>query len=204
MQAPRRETRARCRLWALECSLVSEELDVLRVVVDRLRAADVSHMLTGSVAMAWYAQPRQTRDIDIVVDLPESKVGAIVDSFSPDFYVDRDMVLDGVRRLGMFNMIQDVAAMKVDMILRKADPYAAEAFRRRRPVEIAPGLALDIISAEDLVLAKLAWAKEGESDLQLRDVRNLLRSVKDLDRAYLARWAELLGLSALLEKATSP
>jgi hypothetical protein len=71
-------------------------------------------------------------------------------------------------------------------------------------VEITHGLALDIISAEDLVLSKLAWAKEGESDLQLRDVRNLLRSVADLDRAYVTRWAGLLGLSALLEKATPP
>lgn len=182
---------------------MSEELEVLRVVVDRLRAADVSHMLTGSVAMAWYAQPRQTRDIDIVVDLPESKVGAIVDSFSPDFYVDRDMIVDEVRRHGMFNMIQDAAVMKVDMIIRKTDAYANEAFRRRRSVEIVPGLALDIISAEDLVLSKLAWAKAGESDLQLRDVRNLLQSVSDLDRGYLTRWAGVLGLNDLLEKATS-
>jgi hypothetical protein len=183
---------------------VSEELEVLRVVVDRLKGADVSHMLTGSVAMAWYAQPRQTRDIDIVVDLPESKIDVVVAAFSPDFYIDRDMVLDEVRRHGMFNMIEDAAAMKVDMIIRKDDSYASEAFQRRRSVEITHGLALDIISAEDLVLSKLAWAKEGESDLQLRDVRNLLRSVADLDRAYVTRWAGLLGLSALLEKATPP
>lgn len=183
---------------------MSEELEVLRVVVDRLKGANVSHMLTGSVAMAWYAQPRQTRDIDIVVDLPESKIDLVVDAFSADFYVDRDMVLDEVRRHGMFNMIQDAAAMKVDMIVRKTDPYANEAFRRRRSIEIAPGLVLDIISAEDLVLSKLAWAKEGESELQLRDVRNLLRSVKDLDRAYLDRWTGLLGLNALLDRAESP
>ena len=182
---------------------MSEELEVLRVVVHRLNAAGVSHMLTGSVAMAWYAQPRQTRDIDIVVDLPEFKVATIVDAFSSDFYVDPDIARDEVRRHGMFNMIQDASVVKVDMIIRKPDPYASEAFGRRRSVEIAPGLLLDVISPEDLVLAKLIWAKEGESDLQLRDVRNILRSVRDMDRAYLARWAAQLGLSALLEKATS-
>jgi hypothetical protein len=182
---------------------VSEELEVLQIVVQRLEAAGVSHMLTGSVAMSWYAQPRQTRDIDIVVDLPESKVGVIVDSFSADFYVDPDMVRDEVRRHGMFNMIQDASVVKVDMIIRKPDAYGSEAFGRRRSVEIAPNLALDIIAPEDLVLAKLIWAREGESDLQLRDVRNVLRSVPNLDQTYLSRWANQLGLSALLEKAVS-
>ncbi len=182
---------------------MSEELEVLRIVVDRLKTAGVDYMLTGSVAMAWYAQPRQTRDIDIVVDLPQFKVGTIVDSFSPDFYVDADMVRDEVHRHGMFNMIQDASVVKVDMIIRKPDPYGSEAFGRRRSVELAPGLTLDIISPEDLVLAKLAWAREGESDLQLRDIRNLLRSVRDLDQPYVSRWANQLGLSALLEKATS-
>jgi hypothetical protein len=183
---------------------VSDELEVLRVVVERLNAAQVEYMLTGSVAMSWYAQPRQTRDVDIVVDLPAAKVSAVVSSFSADFYVDSDVVRDEVRRKGMFNMIQDALVVKVDMILKKTGAHDAEAFRRRRSVEMAPGLAVDIISPEDLVLAKLAWAAQGESDLQLRDVRNLLRSVEDLDQHYLSAWAATLAVADLLEKTAGP
>jgi hypothetical protein len=182
---------------------VSEEIEVLRIVVERLEAAGIDYMLTGSVAMAWYAQPRQTRDIDIVVELPESKVEVVVKSFSPDFYVDADVVRDEVRRHGMFNMIQDALVMKVDLILRKPDAYGAVAFQRRRRIEIISGFSLNIISPEDLVLAKLRWAVEGESDLQLRDVRNLVRSVGALDTAYLADWAPKLGVADWLRRATS-
>src|SRR5262245_31041660 len=160
-------------------------------------------MLTGSVAMAWYAQPRQTRDIDIVVELAEAKVDSVVKSFAPDFYIDADVARDEVRRHGMFNMIHEALVVKVDMILRKPDTYGVVAFHRRQRVELVPGLPVQIISPEDLVLAKLRWAAEGESDLQLRDVRNLVRSVDALDAAYLSEWAAKLGLSALLEAATS-
>jgi hypothetical protein len=71
-------------------------------------------------------------------------------------------------------------------------------------VLLAADIELDIISAEDLVLAKLDWAQAGESDLQLRDVRNLLASVVDIDRPYLDRSAQQLGVTDLLRKAETP
>jgi len=182
---------------------VSEEIGVLRTVVVRLESAAIEYMLTGSVAMAWYAQPRQTRDIDVVVELPESKVELLVKAFSPDFYLDAETVRQEVLRRGMFSMIQETLVMKVDMILRKSDPYATGAFQRRRPIELVTGLSLTIISPEDLILAKLRWAAEGESDLQLRDVRNLVGAVENLDRAYLWGWASQLGVDRLLAKVTS-
>jgi hypothetical protein len=39
--------------------------------------------------------------------------------------------------------------------------------------------------------------KETRSEVQLTDVRNLLQSVKGLDRRYLARWAKQLGVDSL-------
>jgi hypothetical protein len=38
-----------------------------------------------------------------------------------------------------------------------------------------------IVSCEDLVLSKLVWAKDSKSEMQLRDVRNLLSSDGDMD-----------------------
>jgi hypothetical protein len=45
------------------------------------------------------------------------------------------------------------------------------------------------------IIAKLEWAGSGESDRQLRDVASILAAMGDsLDRAYLERWIESLGL----------
>jgi hypothetical protein len=48
---------------------VSEQLDVLKLVAERLQRADIAYMISGSSALNYYAQPRLTRDIDIVVAL---------------------------------------------------------------------------------------------------------------------------------------
>jgi len=57
---------------------------------------------------------------------------------------------------------------------------------------------LFIVSAEDLVIAKLEWARLGESERQLRDVVGILEVQGEaLDRIYLRRWIEELGLEEL-------
>ncbi|HSR66736.1 MAG TPA: hypothetical protein VLU25_02250 [Acidobacteriota bacterium] len=58
-----------------------------------------------------------------------------------------------------------------------------------------PGDVVD--SPEDLLLSKLVWAKQGDSELQKRDIRNLLESVRDLDFDYLRQWAKELSVHEL-------
>lgn len=48
---------------------MNAELEALHAVVARLESAGIGYMLTGSVAMSYYAEPRMTRDIDFVVEL---------------------------------------------------------------------------------------------------------------------------------------
>lgn len=43
--------------------MIQTELDVLRDVSERLTSSGIAFMLTGSMAMNYYAQPRMTRDI---------------------------------------------------------------------------------------------------------------------------------------------
>lgn len=66
---------------------MQNELDILREVSERLESAGIAFMLTGSVAMNYFAQPRMTRDIDLVVALGESDVEAFVQLFAADYYL---------------------------------------------------------------------------------------------------------------------
>lgn len=49
------------------------ELDILRIVSERLDSARIPYMLTGSYALAYYTTPRMTRDLDLVVSLGEEE-----------------------------------------------------------------------------------------------------------------------------------
>lgn len=184
-------------MWPLSYhSPMLSELEILRDVCARLEKARIEYMLTGSMAMNYYAQPRMTRDIDIVVELEESDAEKLISSFEPDYFVPGDALLSALRERGMFNLLHLDSVVKVDLIVRKQVPYRQNEFARRVQVAL-PGFSAWLVSREDLILSKLAWAKEGESELQRRDVRNLLSG--EVDLAYLRHWAPALNVSELLE-----
>jgi hypothetical protein len=174
-----------------------DELEVLKTISERLEAARIPFMLTGSFAMAYYGRPRMTRDLDLVVSLVEEDIDGIVVAFSPDFYIDADDVRSAIRTQRMFNLMHNATGIKVDLIVRKNAEYRQVEFARRVPVEMS-GVKTWIVSREDLILSKLVWADETNSDLQRRDVENLLDA--SMDREYLNRWADTLGITQTLEE----
>ena len=72
--------------------------------------------------------------------------------------------------------------------------------RRLNQAKISYMVTGSIVVPEDLILSKLFWAKDSGSESQLLDVRNLLKTVKKLNRPYLARWAKRLGIGSLYKK----
>lgn len=171
----------------------------MKTVVERLQDAGIAYMLTGSMALAVYATPRMTRDIDLVVQLKISDADTIVHLFEGDFYIDAACVREAVLRSGIFNIIHNESVIKIDLIVRKDDVYRIEEFSRRRQLDLE-GFSLSIVAPEDLVLSKLVWARTSYSELQLRDVRLMLTSGTPLDREYLEHWATILGVDALLRE----
>ncbi len=178
---------------------MSEQLEVLKAVSQRLSQAGIPYMVSGSVAMSFYAQPRMTRDIDIVVGLTPAAARRLPGLFSSDFYIDSDDVAEAVRDRGMFNIIHNASLVKVDFIIRKEDAYRTTEFGRRRTVPVE-GTPIIIVSPEDLLLSKLRWALDGDSKMQVEDARNIVLSRPDLDWGYLERWAGELGVQDLLRQ----
>lgn len=176
--------------------IMVSELDVLRMVGERLDRGGIPYMLTGAFAMAYYATPRMTRDLDLVVALQEKDVPGVVSAFSSDFYVDARAAREAVRAAGLFNLMHLESGIKVDLIVRKAAEYRQVEFARRARVAFA-GVETWIASREDLILSKLVWSLETDSELQRRDVRVLLED--PLDREYLEKWAKRLDVFPLLQ-----
>ncbi len=95
---------------------MQNELDIVRGVSRRLDAAGIAYMLTGSMAMNYYAQPRMTRDIDLVVALAARDIDTVIRLFHPDYYVSRDAVSDAIAQESIFNVIHQESVIKVDCI----------------------------------------------------------------------------------------
>jgi hypothetical protein len=173
------------------------ELDIVRDVSARLDGAGIAYMLTGSMAMNYYAQPRMTRDIDVVVALRPADAVRMVRLFSPDYYVSREAVVSSIAQQSLFNLIHNESVIKVDCIVRKQSEYRLAEFNRRQRIKIED-FETWIVSKEDLILSKLFWAKDSHSELQLRDVKNLV--LTGCDRAYIQRWTQELGVTNLWQE----
>lgn len=173
---------------------MQNELDIVRDVSQRLDGAGIGYMLTGSMAMNYYAQPRMTRDIDVVVALRPVDAERVVKLFSPDYYVSSEAVNSSIAHQSMFNLIHNESIIKVDCIVRKTNEYRLVEFNRRQRIRIQD-FETWIVSKEDLIISKLFWAKDSHSELQLRDVANLVST--GCDRAYIGQWTAQLGLASL-------
>jgi hypothetical protein len=143
-------------LWTLSEEIdyvakVKSELDILRDVSAKLNSAGIPFMLTGSVAMSYYAQPRMTRGIDIVAALSMENAGALEKLFGAAYYLAPEAMYEAVQRHSMFNIIHLDSVIKVDFIVLPDTSFALEEFGRRRDV-IIEDFQTTIVSREDLIL----------------------------------------------------
>ncbi|WP_163991212.1 nucleotidyltransferase family protein [Pyxidicoccus caerfyrddinensis] len=178
---------------------MDDYLKVLLQVGSRLEQAGIPYMLSGSTAMNFYARPRMTRDVDIVVELGAPDVAGMVELFQEDFSIDEQEIREAIARQSLFNLIHYDTVVKVDCIVRKKTAYRQEEFKRRRTIDVQEQ-RIWVVSPEDLVLSKLYWARDSLSEMQLGDVSNIIDALPALDWAYMAHWARDLGIEPLLEK----
>jgi predicted nucleotidyltransferase len=171
------------------------ELHALSDVCARLNGAGIAYMLTGSLAMSYYARPRMTRDIDLVIALEALQAHQLAAVLGEEYHADTDAIVAALRDARPWNVIHLPSLVKIDLIPRKTTLYRHAEFERRQRVELA-GVDLWIVSIEDLILSKLEWSQHSRSGQQRADIKLLLDA--PLDRAYLEDWATRLDLDGLL------
>jgi hypothetical protein len=166
--------------------------EVVRDVAALLARADVPFMIAGSVASSFHGESRSTRDLDLVIEIDAAGRRRLFEMIDRDvWYVDEAEALSSP----MFNLVDLRSGWKVDVVLRRSTVFAVEEFARRQTVDLF-GTPVPIASAEDVVLAKLWWAREGGSDRQVRDAQAVVEVQGErLDRDYLLRWAPELGVA---------
>ena len=151
----------------------NEQLEFLKQIASRLNGAEIRYMLTGSMAMAVYALPRMTRDIDIVIECELEDADKICGLFEADCYVDHEKIRNAVSGQSLFNIIHNEWVVKADFIVRKDEDYRKVEFSRRRVFQVE-GSGIYVTAPEDLIISKLLWSKDASSELHFR-ARPLLR-----------------------------
>lgn len=176
---------------------MTEELESLERVIKKLDEGGFEYFLTGSMAMGFYSVPRMTRDSDIIIQLSGKDIEKFVNLLSENFYIDEIMVRESFDKNIMFNIFDRKTFFKIDFILKTNDEYERIKFNRRRKLKIN-GIEVCVISIEDLIISKLYWAKDSFSELQLKDIKELMKS--KIDENYILNWVSALNLRNVYNK----
>ena len=164
---------------------------VLHDFVGRIEPLGIKYMLTGSMAMMRYAYFRQTADIDIILEFDSADRDKFIKALEPDYYIPQSAVSRGFETKRMFNVIHIETAFKVDCVPKKSSEFQQSAFDRREKTDYY-GDVIWIISKEDLILSKLWWSKDTNSEMQFTDIRSIMNS--GFDKIYAEKWLDELGV----------
>ena len=133
-----------------------------------------------------------TRDFDFIVNLSFDDAKKVLDNFGEGFYCDADAVMEAIKNKSMFNIIDFNSGFKADFVILKEEKYRQVEFSRRTTAQFFDS-KIFIVTAEDLLLSKLIWIQELQSNLQMDDIKTLAKK-PDLDWNYIDSWIEALHL----------
>jgi hypothetical protein len=187
--------------------MADSPLELYFSVLQTLERLSVPYVIIGAFAGTSYGVTRVTLDVDIVVDLNETHIQALVAAYpSPRFYADADQMRDSIRLGILFNIIDTSEARKVDLIPITMKPgygfALANRIRRKIPTKSGADFQAWFAKPEDVIVGKLMAWQEGRSFKHESDIRDILIAVKlgddvelsaSFDPAYIDHWAHELG-----------
>jgi hypothetical protein len=166
----------------------------------------IPYYITGGVCAIAYGEPRTTRDLDVVVEVGMSEIMPLVERLEAEgFYCPPGAVSDIQAGRGrVLSVTHMQLVLNADIVLT-ADTEFDRSKMERRNLE---AIGLDeseqfwLASPEDVILAKLLWGRQSQSEKQWRDVLGVLKVQGDsLDFDYLNHWAAQLDLTELMQQA---
>ncbi|MBI5706678.1 MAG: hypothetical protein HZC36_06775 [Armatimonadetes bacterium] len=173
-------------------------------MLDRLQ---IRFAVGGSYASGARGVPRQTNDIDVLVELSQPQRNRFIEAIEVEFEVtskDVEMALTGQDPMRSFQLFHREELFKVDVFLGRFPELAESEIERASRIELLPGIWAPCLTQEDIVIEKLLWYELGNrvSDRQWNDLVGVIEvQGPDFDRAYVRDWGARLGVSDLVEEA---
>lgn len=183
------------------------QFHVMRV----LEKLDIPYVIIGAFGGVTYGLRRATYDVDMVVDLDDSRIDALVGAFpGPRYYADPYQMRDSIRLGILFNIIDSSRSEKVDLIPLTMEPSYDFALQNRVRRRVPTGTEFPeeawVARAEDIIVGKLMAWQEGRQFKHESDIRDILLQIKrgydpqvtaTFEPEYVEVWAHQIGEDAL-------
>ncbi len=176
-----------------------EPSELLRYLVEVLDRLDIRYLVTGSTATIAYGEPRFTNDIDVVVEMRREQVDAFCSAFpAAEYYCSKDALVQAIQQRFQFNILHARSGMKIDVIIAGDTEFDRTRFARRLRLASSDNSDVWFASPEDVIIKKMVYYKEGQSEKHIRDILGVLKvRAEKVDRGYITAWAEQMELAEI-------
>jgi len=164
-----------------------QSLKEVCLFLDNIR---MDYILIGGLAVSIWGEPRATVDIDFLISLKTDDFDFLTEKLKESgrfiFVHDKPMIFGKISFRATLKSNPDIS---VDVLFAD-DEFKNEALKRKETVRI-DDFSINIAAPEDLIILKFLSGR-GQDRL---DAEKILEIQKEhLDREYMQRWAERLGI----------
>ncbi len=171
---------------------------LLREALAAIRESGLGHAVIGGCARNAYAEPRATKDVDLVVEVAEAGHPALIRNLERRGFRGATSVggEGGVPDLTLF---RDGRGRRIDLLFAHTD-FEREALRRAVTREPFRGVAAPVITVEDLIVYKVL-ADRPQDRVDVRDVVAAAGARgQDIDWSYVERWCDAWEVRGRLDR----
>ena len=182
---------------------ITNPKDLLIKVSEILETLQIDYLITGGMAVSIWGRPRSTFDIDIVVKLKRPDINGLfklLKEISKNGYVSEEAAQEAIKLKTEFNFNDPDTGLKIDFWIMKEDGRSKIEMNRRIKIQIGKQ-DIYFISPEDLIIHKLIWFNETDSQRHLEDAQSVLKFSKNkIDSDYLNKSAIQLDVNNILDR----
>lgn len=174
--------------------MTPEESKTLRII-EALEAEEIPYFLAGSFASNYYGIPRSTKDADFVLQAKGGVGASFSRRLGDEFIVDPQLSFETVTGTHRQYVRHAKTEFKIELFMLSNDAHDQTRFSRRKPERLF-GRTVWLLTAEDVIVSKLRWARNKDED----DILNVMSVQRGrLDWAYIETWCRLHGTFPLME-----
>ena len=160
-------------------------LDEKVVALERaFHKAEVPHAFGGAIALAYYATPRGTVDVDVNLFVPVREIDRVLGALEP---LGVEPASEGIRRLADRDEQVRIHWDRTPLDLFFAYDALHDTCRQRRREVPFAGQRITILSAEDLALFKVLFDR-GKDWRDLEEI--VFAQAGSFDSEYVTGWLE--------------
>ena len=169
---------------------------IARRVIAALNAAKIPHVLVGAFARNYYAEPRSTKDADLVVSVAADGWRPFLEALGGDIRMDEQLAFETNTGTLKNVLVHPDSGFNVELFYLSSDAHDQERFKRRRATTYE-GQPTFVLTAEDYIITKLRWPRSKDFD-DARDVIAMQGGA--LDWNYIHHWTAIHGSQAKLDR----